>query len=123
MSIQFDEKIPIYLQIIDFIKKDIVTERLKGGEKLPSVREFAEQLKVNPNTVQRVYQEMEREGITSTIRGTGTFVKDDQKMIERIKWDMAKELMNSFVEGMKGIGLTPEQIKSYIIEFIDREEK
>jgi DNA-binding transcriptional regulator YhcF (GntR family) len=123
LSIQFDEKIPIYLQIIDFIKKDIVTERLKGGEKLPSVREFAEQLKVNPNTVQRVYQEMEREGITSTIRGTGTFVKDDQKMIERIKWDMAKELMNSFVEGMKGIGLTPEQIKSYIIEFIDREEK
>lgn len=71
----FDATIPIYLQIMNDIKRDIVTGRLGQGAKLPSVRECAEANTVNPNTVQRAYQELEREGVSETRRGMGTFVR------------------------------------------------
>ena len=74
MYIEFNDKTPIYLQIMDLIKMDIVTGKLKARDKLPSVREMASNLKVNPNTLQRAYQELERLGIVYTQRGMGTFV-------------------------------------------------
>ena len=58
--IKFNENTPIYLQIVERLKADIVAGKLKGGDKLPSVREIAESFRVNPNTVQRVYMELER---------------------------------------------------------------
>ena len=78
MDINFDPNIPIYIQVIDKIKKDIITGRLRGGDKLPSVRELSQDLKVNPNTVQRSYQELEREAITFSKRGMGTYVVEDK---------------------------------------------
>ena len=70
----FDARMPIYLQIMEGIKKDIISGKLKRGEKMPSVRNMAAELKVNVNTMQRVYQELEREGLITTQRGTVSFV-------------------------------------------------
>ncbi|HBX47291.1 MAG TPA: GntR family transcriptional regulator, partial [Clostridiaceae bacterium] len=89
MDINFSNQMPIYVQIMNLIKLDIVTKKLRGGDKLLSVREMSENLKVNPNTIQRAYQELEREGITYTQRGMGTFVNDDNDMIRRLKNEMA----------------------------------
>lgn len=110
MSIKFDENIPIYIQIMNSVKSDIVCGKLKEGDKLPSVRELSAQLKVNPNTLQRAYQELEREGVTYTQRGMGTFVKEDSKMILNLKKEMAKEVIDSFIEGMKNLGFSEEEI-------------
>lgn len=110
MDYIFDDKIPIYIQIINFIKKDIISGRLNPGDKLPSVREFSSILKVNPNTVSRVYQEIEREGITYTQRGMGTYIKEDQEMIKKIRKEMAEETIDSFLEGMKRLGFTKEEV-------------
>lgn len=106
----FDTRIPIYLQIIEMIKKDIVMENIKKGEKLPSVRVMANKLKVNVNTVQRVYQDLEREGITFTERGKGSFIMDDKEMIDKLKNKMANELLENFVNGMKELGFSYENI-------------
>jgi len=120
MIIEFDEKVPIYLQIMDFIKKEIVKGNLKGGDKLPSVRELAEMLKVNPNTVQKAYQELEREGITYTLRGTGSFVTEDERKIEALKKQMAISILEKFYKDMKDIGFSDDDIvnlfQSYIKE-------
>lgn len=110
----FDEKLPIYLQIINYLKKDIISGKLKAGDKLPSVRELSSTLRVNPNTIARVYQELEREGVTFTQRGMGTFIKEDSTMINEIKSEMAKEIIDSFLEGMKKLGFDKEEVMRII---------
>lgn len=88
---EFNNNIPIYLQIIDNIKQDIVVGKLKAGQKMPSVRELAGRLKVNPNTIQRVYQELDREKITFTKRGMGTYVTEEEKIISSLKEELSKK--------------------------------
>lgn len=117
MIIEFDEKVPIYLQIMDFIKKEIVKGNLKGGDKLPSVRELAEMLKVNPNTVQKAYQELEREGITYTLRGTGSFVTEDERK-EALKKQMAISILEKFYKDMKDIGFSDDDIVNLLQSYI-----
>ena len=113
MDKDFSGKAPIYLQIMDLIKMDIVTGKLKSKDKLPSVREMATNLNVNPNTLQRSYQELERLGIVYTQRGTGTFLGNDKNMVENLKKEMAKEVIDSFILRMKSLGFsTIEIIKS-----------
>ena len=80
-------------------------------------------LKVNPNTLQRAYQELERENITYTQRGMGTFVKEDEEMIQVLKKDVAREVINSFVERMKNIGFTEKEIVNIVKERLEGEDK
>ncbi|MBU3145042.1 GntR family transcriptional regulator [Clostridium sp. CF012] len=110
MDTAFNDKTPIYLQIMDFIKMDIVTGKLKSMDKLPSVREMAINLRVNPNTLQRSYQELERLGIVYTQRGTGTFVGEGENMVDDLKKEMAKEVIDSFILRMKSLGFTTNEI-------------
>ena len=119
---EFDTRIPIYLQIIEKIKKDIILEKIKKGEKLPSVRSMAVELKVNVNTVQRVYQELEREGVTFTQRGKGSFITEDEGIIYEIKNKMANERIRNFVEGMKAVGYSNEKILECINEYMKEDE-
>lgn len=110
MDIDFDDRMPIYLQIMDLIKKDIVTCKLKCGNKLPSVREMSTNLKVNPNTLQRAYQELERLEIVYTQRGMGTFVTDDITIVNKLKMEMAQKFITSFMSQMKSIGFNENEI-------------
>lgn len=123
MNIKFDEKTPIYIQIMDYIKESIISGKINPGDKLPSVREMSALLKVNPNTLQRAYQELERENITHTQRGMGTFVKEDKEMIQSLKKDMAKEVINSFIEKMKNIGFTEKEIVNIVEEKLKEEDE
>lgn len=110
MDKKFDDRMPIYLQIMDLIKKDIVTYKLKCGDKLPSVREMATNLKVNPNTLQRSYQELERLQIVYTQRGMGTFVSEDITMVNTLKMEMAQKIVGSFISQMKSLGFSENEI-------------
>ncbi|PRR80110.1 HTH-type transcriptional repressor YtrA [Clostridium liquoris] len=123
MDIKFNEKAPIYIQIMDYIKQNIISGKINPGDKLPSVREMSAFLKVNPNTLQRAYQELERENITYTQRGMGTFVKEDEEMIQVLKKDVAREVINSFVERMKNIGFTEKEIVNIVKERLEGEDK
>lgn len=120
MTLEFNGNIPIYLQIMDMIKRDIVTGKLKGGDKLTSVREMAESLKVNPNTVQRVYQELERENIAYTQRGMGTFITQDSMKILSLKREMSHKILSDFVDGMMKLGFTGEEIIEAVREYLRR---
>ena len=76
-KIDMRSRTPIYEQIIDSIKELVVKGVLIPGERLPSVRDMAKEMTLNPNTVQKAYQELERQGIISTLRGKGTFISED----------------------------------------------
>ena len=108
---------PIYLQIMELIKRDIVTQKFKGGDKLPSVREMAETLRVNPNTIQRVYQELEREKVTFTQRGMGTFITADETVLSSLRQEMAQSVITSFLDGMKNLGFSSPEIRAAVSEF------
>ena len=116
MDVEFDSNIPIYMQIIDIVKRKIVKEELKPGDKLLSVREMSSKLKVNPNTIQRAYQELERNDITYKQRGMGTFVKEDISMVKKLKEEMAQNIIYSFIMGMKELGFSSDEIIKIVEE-------
>lgn len=116
-QLEFNNNIPIYMQVIEKIKQDIVTGKLKPGEKMQSSREYALELGINFNTVARVYKELEMEEIVFTKRGLGTFITESADQIEDLRYGMAKKQIVSFIEGMKQIGFTKEEM----IRFIERE--
>lgn len=120
MNFSFNDKIPIYLQIMDAVKQDIVTGELKAGDKLFSVREMAEQYNVNPNTILRVYKELERENVTYTQRGTGTFVTQDRGKIAEIKNEMAVSMVKAFIDGMKRIGFNAAEAVRILGEYMGK---
>ena len=115
---EFNNNIPIYLQIIDNIKQDIVVGKLKTGQKMPSVRELAGILKVNPNTIQRVYQELDREKITYTKRGMGTYVTEEEKTISSLKEELSKKIILDFVEGMYKLGFSNKELTNTLKEYL-----
>lgn len=121
MDAEFDPNIPIYIQIMNIIKRRIVSEELKPGDKLSSVREMSAKLKVNPNTVQRTYKELESQGITYKQRGMGTFVKEDISMIEKLKKEMAQYIICNFVKGMKDLGFSSGEIVKIVKEKIQED--
>ncbi|MBW9169639.1 GntR family transcriptional regulator [Clostridium estertheticum] len=116
MVTEFNDKSPIYLQIMDIIKMDIVIGKLKSNDKLPSVREMATNMNVNPNTLQRSYQELERLGIVYTQRGTGTFVVESENMVNDLKREMAKEVIDSFILRMRNLGFNDNEIIKSVSE-------
>lgn len=105
----FKTELPIYLQVMTSIKRDIVTGTLLPGQKLPSVRELAVHYTINPNTASRVYRELENEMVCFTRRGMGTFVTDNAERIKEMKEEMASELIIQFLDGMSLLGFTFEE--------------
>lgn len=120
---KFDQSSPIYIQIIQKVKADIVSGKLKGGDKMPSVREFSESFKVNPNTVQRVFMELEREGITFAQRGVGTFVAEGVEMKINLKKTQAEGYVKRFTDEMRELGMAKEEIYEYIEKYLEGVKK
>ena len=120
---KFEQGTPIYIQIIQKVKADIVSGRLKGGDKMPSVREFSENFKVNPNTVQRVFIELEREGITYSKRGIGTFVTEGVEILINLKKTQAEGYAKRFTDEMLELGLAKEKIYEYVEKFLEGAKK
>lgn len=114
---EFDSSQPIYTQIIDEVKKALARGDIAPGDRLPSQRELASQLKVNPNTVQRAYRDMEYLGITETLRGQGTFIKQEDEMIATIRADMIGSLVDNFISDMKALGCDQAQIITAVQEY------
>jgi len=111
---EFNNNMPIYLQVIHRLKQDIVTGKLSPGDKMPSSRDYSRDLGLNFNTVARVYKEMEMEDIVYTKRGLGTFITESSEKIESIRLGMAKELIDNFIQGMGQIGFTQDDMIGFI---------
>ncbi len=105
MDLVFDNNIPIYIQLTEYIKIYLMSGVFKCGEKLPSVREFSTTFKVNPNTMQKALTELESMNLIYTERTNGKYVTKDVKLIEKLKNEYAMELAKSYFNGMKKIGL------------------
>lgn len=110
MEITFNNQTPIYLQIVNEIKKQIISGKLSAGTRIPSVRELAIKYQVNPNTMQKALSELENEGLIFTERTNGKFVTTDEKIIETIKSKFAKEITDKYISEMTSLGITKKEI-------------
>ena len=97
------------MQIKEQVYRQIARGDLSPGDRLPSVREAAIHFSVNPNTVQRAFQELEREGVTETRRGQGSFVVEDPTLVERLRSRLAEESVRRCVEEMAYLQIDAEQ--------------
>lgn len=122
MTWEFRNDTPIYSQLIDQIKRAITAGTLKAGERLPSVRDLAAEAGVNPNTMQRALQELEREGMVYTVRTAGRFVSENAAAIEKEKKRLADELLRGFLQSMKSLGFSETEAQRLLAEHI-KEEK
>jgi len=102
------------MQIINKFKRELVMGIIKPGDKMPSARDLAKELGINPNTAARVYNELERDSLCFTKRGVGTFMTEDENMIKTIKHEMAEELIKEFLQGMSELGFTKEEMMDLI---------
>ncbi len=114
MDAIFNNSVPIYLQIVSEIKKQIVSGKLIPGERIPSVRELALTYKVNPNTMQKALIELEENGLIKTERTNGKFVTEDENIINKIKNDYADNLTQNYLSEMISLGITKQEIKERI---------
>ena len=116
--------VPIYLQLIEQIKHAIETGALRPGEQLPGIRNLAEKLVMNPNTVAKVYRELEYEGLLELRHGTGAFVTErGTDKLRSGNVQAAKPLVKKFVEKLRGQGLSEEEIRRLFEAAIRQEEE
>ena len=106
---EFNDFQPIYVQIMDYFKYKIIRGELKPNEKIPSVRDVSSVLKVNPNTVQRSFQELKNEGIIYSQRGLGNFVTSDEKILKELKVVKGREIVSGFYSEIKCLVLNKEE--------------
>lgn len=99
-----------YQQLIDTIKRSVVRGDLVPGDRIPSQRELAQEARVNPNTVQRAYREMEQSGLVQTLRGMGTFIGGNPALLQQLRQEMAAEAVQRFIQDMRALGIDDQQI-------------
>ena len=109
---------PVYTQLVDQIARAIILGQFPPGGRLPSVREFAADAGVNPNTMQRALAQLETEGLVRTERTAGRYVTEDTELIEQLRTEAARKLAEEFLVKMRGIGYSPARAAA-LLEQLD----
>jgi GntR family transcriptional regulator len=114
--------VPFYRQIVDQIRYGIASQRLLPGEQLPTVRELAVQLEINPNTVRKAYSELEILGVLNTQQGTGTFVANDEiEITDFEKERMLRQICDELIARGQQYNLTLREIYEHIQRRIEND--
>lgn len=111
---------PIYEQLVDRLKQLIIKDLLKDDEKLPSVRELANQLTINPNTIQKAYRELESQGYIYSVKGKGSFVHPSKKLENEEELKKVREQLKKLLSEAIYLGMTVEEIEMLISEIEGR---
>ncbi len=111
LSVSFTSGEPIYLQLKEQIKNQILSGALPEGELLPSIRNLALTLKISVITTKRAYDELEQEGLVASVSGKGTYVSGNNKeSIREIKYRQLEDRIRAIVAESRNIGLTPQEV-------------
>lgn len=121
MRINFNKRDPVYVQVVQYFKQEIVNGRLAPGEEIPSRRELARKLRINPNTAQRAYKEMEEANLIYTEGNLPSTVTTNEKTILAVREELLMDAVNAFVSAIKPINVPVEELlelieKKYTVE-------
>jgi GntR family transcriptional regulator len=116
ITFKLDPTKPFYEQIVEQVRGALARGEVALEVRMPSVRELAQLLKVNPNTVMRAYQDLERSGLLVTYRGQGTYTTTKQEFIDNIRQELADKAIREFSKAMTQLGFTHEQVLALMEE-------
>lgn len=122
MPWNLDSDRPIFIQIIEKIQMDIISGLYAPGDKLPSVRELAQEASVNPNTMQKALSELERTGLVYSQRTSGRYITEDTAMIAELKSTLAKDIVTQFLDNMLRLGIPEEEVIPLISKIIEGDD-
>jgi GntR family transcriptional regulator len=121
MDVKFNNRDPVYVQVIRHFKEQIAKGVFEPGQEIPSRRELANQLKINPNTAQRAYKEMEEQGLIFTERNLPSRITKDDNVLKMVREELILEAVDTFVHSVRSINVPLNEVlhlvqKKYEIE-------
>ncbi|MGI1822372.1 GntR family transcriptional regulator [Exiguobacterium sp. TRN 1102] len=119
MNMQFNTRAPVYLQVVDYFKKKMALGELRAGDEMPSRRELANDLKINPNTVQKAFKEMEDQQLITTERNRPSRVTTDDAILKHIRSEIVDDAVAVFVEAIQELDVSVDEL----VEKIKRQYK
>lgn len=123
IEVNFGSKEPLYYQIEEQIKFLITSGQVQPGDQLPTVRELADALEINFNTIARVYRRLDQQGFVSSQRGRGCYVLDRGVPIERERREQFQQMAESFVRQSLELGMEEEEIRSEILRLLKKKNE
>lgn len=116
MNVNFNNRDPVYLQIVRYFKEKIAIGELEPGQEIPSRRELANRMKVNPNTAQRAYKEMEEQGLIYTEKNHPSKITTDNDILGQVRTELLVEAVDQFVTSVRSINVPVEELLDLVKE-------
>lgn len=110
MNLSFNNRDPVYMQVVRYFKEQIAIGDLAPGEEIPSRRELANLVKINPNTAQRAYKTMEEQGLIHTERNHPSKITSDEATLGKVREELLNQAVQSFVESIRPINVSIEEL-------------
>lgn len=121
LNVNFNNRDPVYMQVIRLFKEQIAKGTFEPGQEIPSRREMASQLKINPNTVQRAYKEMEEQGLIFTDGNMPSRITRDDNVLQSVREELITEAVNDFIHSIKAIKVPLSEVLDKVKEKYDDE--
>lgn len=121
MDVKFNNRDPVYVQVIRHFKEKMATGTFEAGQEIPSRRELANQLKINPNTAQRAFKEMEEQGLIFTEGNLPSRITKDEQMLKMVREELILEAVNTFVQSIQTINVPVHEALDLVKNTYERE--
>ncbi|MEK5037546.1 GntR family transcriptional regulator [Sporosarcina sp. FSL K6-3457] len=121
MDVKFNNRDPVYVQVIRHFKEQIATGIFAAGQEIPSRRELANQLKINPNTAQRAYKEMEEQGLIFTEGNLPSRISKDEQVLKLVREELILEAVHTFVHSVRSINVPVHEALDLVKNSYDQE--
>ncbi|MBP1948578.1 GntR family transcriptional regulator [Virgibacillus litoralis] len=121
MQIDLNNRDPVYIQVIRYFKEQIATGMFEPGQEIPSRRELANRIKINPNTAQRAYKEMEEQGLIYTERNLPSRITKDEQILGAVREELIVEAVESFVTSIRSINVPVEEVLDLVQKKYEKE--
>ncbi|SFB05891.1 DNA-binding transcriptional regulator YhcF, GntR family [Lentibacillus halodurans] len=122
MNVMFNKRDPVYVQVIRYFKEQIATGMFESGQEIPSRRELANRLKINPNTAQRAYKEMEEAGLIYTERNLPSKITKDEAILKSVRQELIMEAVDDFVSSIRSINVPVDEVLDLVKETFENED-
>lgn len=122
INIDYKDRKPIYEQLIENIKDLVIKGILKRDDQLPSVRQLASDLAINPNTIQKAYTELERQGVTYSLKGRGCFIASNIDVLREDQRESLYQSLTDTVQELMALGVTSESIQQHVANICHQAE-
>ncbi|MRH42497.1 GntR family transcriptional regulator [Aquibacillus halophilus] len=116
MNVKLNNRDPVYLQIVRYFKEKIAIGEFEPGEEIPSRRELANRMKINPNTAQRAYKEMEEQGLIYTEKNHPSKITTDKMTLGMVREELLVEAVDTFVTSVRSINVPVDELLDLVKE-------